>query len=227
MKIQRPSANTERLEAIAEMAAALVEHGDQKKYSMGIEFALAELVRDEMRTLAQAERWLPNASQLLDLAVDSVMERVEVALGHRRIGLDFKKYIAAVREKLAFPAKEIQKLSAQLGESRQTHKLGSKEELVSDAGSHLVVHELGLRDAIQGLLVEASEDRTELNLDNLREQPNWRLQGEWFPYELYADDFIFVIDDDGSIFVSTANLPLELRHRASELLRRIADLLYT
>ena len=179
-----------------------------------------------MRTLAQTERWLPTASQLLGLAIDRVMERVKAALGNRGIGLDFKKYVAAVREKLAFPAKEIQKLSTQLDESRQSHRLGSKEELVSDDGSHLLVHELGLRDAIQGLLVEASEDRTELNLDNLREQPSWRLQGEWFPYELYVDDFVFVIDDDGSIFVSTANLPLELRHRASELLRRIADLLY-
>ena len=209
------------------MASALVEHTDKRKYSMGIEFALSELVREEMRTLAQSERWPNDPSRLLQAAIGRVMNRVETVLKARQVRLNLSRYADTVCDKLAYPAKEIQKLSMQLGESRQAHRLGAKADIVSNEGSHLVIHELGLRDAIQGLLVEASEDCTDLNLDKIRANQNWVLRGDWFPYELQADDFTFVIDDDGSIFVSTANLPMELRTRASGLLRRIADLLYT
>jgi len=227
MKIPRPSTNAERLEAIVEMAAALVLNGDEKKYSMAFEFALAELVREEMRKLAQANQRLRDDRQLLAEAFEQVLGRVKASLGKRQLELNLKKYISAVREKLAYPAKEIQQLSRELVESRQLLRLGSKAEVGTEDGSHLMIHELGLRDSIQGLLVEALENRTELNLDNLRERSDWTIQGEWFPYELYVDDFVFVIDDDGSIFVSTENLPWELRHRASDLLKQIADLLYS
>jgi hypothetical protein len=79
---------------------------------------------------------------LLNYAIDRVMEKVEEALTAKRIDVNLNKYVAAVRDKLTFPAKEMQKLSEKLVESRHTAKLGAKEELVSDAGDHLIVHEL-------------------------------------------------------------------------------------
>jgi hypothetical protein len=160
------------------------------------------------------------------MAMKMVMGKVNDVLATNDIEVNLNGYVAAVREKLAFPAKEIYRLGEQLGTSRRAQRLGTKEELVSESGSPFIIHELGLREAIQGLLVEPSQDRMELNFDALGRHEGWRLEGEWFPYELYADDFVFVIDDDGSIFVPTANLPPELQHRASDLLKHIAELLY-
>jgi hypothetical protein len=227
MKIKRTAPEVQRVEAIVEMAAALVEMGEQRQYSQSIEFTLMELVRDEMRATAQEESWLPNSDELLERAIHRVVQKVENAIGTRSVELDFAKYVRTLREKLDFPAREIQKLSERLTESRQTEKLGTKKTILSDSGNQLIVHELGLREATQGLLVESPEDRNEIDVDRLREQPGWRIEGEWFPYELFAEELIFVIDDDGSIFVSTVNLPLDVRHRADGLLRRVAELLYS
>jgi hypothetical protein len=88
------------------------------------------------------------------------------------------------------------------------------------------VHELGLKEAIQGILVEPTEQVEEIDIDSIREHGRWRVQGEWFPYAVYANEFVFVIDDDGSVFVSTINLPVELRDKANSIIRQIADLLY-
>ena len=154
------------------------------------------------------------------------MHHVNESLRGHRLSIDLGKYADTVRDKLRFPAKEMQDLANNLAESRREHKLGAKEEVAADSGRHCIVHELGLREAIQGLLAEPTDDCHELNIDGLREQGSWRLQGEWFPYELITEDFVFVIDDDGSVFVSTENLPPELREKANGLLRRVVDLLY-
>src|SRR5262249_33297889 len=144
MKLQRTSANVERLEAIAEMAAGLVEKRDERKYSLGIEFALAELVREEMRSAAEREGSFPDGQELLDVATKRVLARVAETLRKKQIEIDLKKYTAAVREKLVFPAREMQHLADRLSDSRRSERLGAKEELVSDSGRQFVIHELGL-----------------------------------------------------------------------------------
>jgi len=225
MKIKRISVDAERLAAIVEMAGALVQRNDRKKYALSLEFALAELVRSEMRRIAQQPHG-GGGRDLLDLALDRVMRHVNESLRGHQLNIDLGRYASTVRDKLRFPAKEMQDLADNLAESRRVHKLGDKEEVAADSGRHCIVHELGLREAIQGLLAEPNDDCHELDIDELREEANWRLQGEWFPYELLAERFVFVIDDDGSVFVSTENLPPELREKASRLLRRVVDRLY-
>lgn len=226
MKIRRTSADADRIKSIADMAMALARSDARKQYSVGVEFSLAELIRDEMRSIARQQRHLPSSTDLLGLAVERVTGKVEAALNREVIHLDLGKYIANVRKKLRFPAKEIHALSEKLAESRNVEKLGEKEDAVSDSGRHYVIHELGLREAIQGILVEPAEDCREINIDLLSEQPSWQVHGDWFPYEVFAEEFVFVIDDDGSIYVSTANLPHELREKARALIRDMANLLY-
>jgi len=225
MRIKRISVDAERLAAIVEMAGTLVQRDDRKKYALSLEFALGELVRSEMRRIAQQPH-LARGRDILDLALDRVMHSVNESLRGHRLNIDLGRYATTVRDKLRFPAKEMQDLAENLAESRRVHKLGATEEIAADSGRHCIVHELGLREAIQGLLAEPTDDCHELNIDGLREKAPWRLQGEWFPYELIAEGFVFVIDDDGSVFVSTENLPPELREKASGLLRRVVDRLY-
>jgi len=226
MKIRRVSPDAERLTAIVEMARALEEKKDRKKYSLGIEFALAELVRSEMRRIAQDEPTNFGNRDILEKATDRALEQVHEALHRKQVNIDLQKYASTVREKLKFPAKEMQQLSNNLVQSRRIQKLGAKEELAADSGIHCIIHELGLREAIQGLLAEPIGDTRDLNIDGLREQREWRLNGDWFPFELLVEQFVFVIDDDGSVFVSTANLPIDLKDHAGALLRRVIDRLY-
>lgn len=225
MKTKRISVDAEQLRAIIEIAAALVDRNDKKKYALSLEFTLTELVRSEMRRIAQQPHSVYGID-LLDHALDTVMHHVNDSLRGHSLNVDLGKYAKTVRDKLRFPAKEMEGLAGNLAASRREHKLGGKEELAADSGRHGIVHELGLREAIQGLLAEAKEDCRELNIDGLREQESWRIFGEWFPYELIAEEFVFVIDDDGSVFVSTENLPPEAREKASRLLRRVVDILY-
>jgi hypothetical protein len=86
-------------------------------------------------------------------------------------------------------------------------------------------HRPDLKQLVLSLNVTADQVQ-EIDVELLLGQQRWQIEGEWFPYEVHADEFVFVIDDDGSIFVSTANLPGELREKASRMIRQIADALY-
>ncbi len=225
MRTKRRIGAHELFESIVALARAAANMQDSKTYSISLEFALTELVREEMRRMAQQELPRGAAKELLRAALSRVTTRVEKTLETEQVRFDLSKYERRVREKLAFPAKEIRNLGEELSKSRSESRLGAKEELISDRGRRFVVHELGLREAIQGLLVEATDQVQEIDVDLLPGQ-RWQIEGEWFPYEVHADEFVFVIDDDGSIFVSTANLPGELREKASRMIRQIADALY-
>lgn len=227
MKTHRTSADADKIRTIVQIIRALRQNNDRKKYSSSLEFALADLVRDEMRSIAQRERRFPRSADLLGVAIERVTGTIEKALDGENIGVDLNKYIAKVRTTLTYPAKEIQCLGEKLAESRHIDKLGAKQDVIAESGCEFVVHELGLREAIQGLLVEPAEQCQEINVDVIRDQRDWRVEGEWFPYEVFAEEFVFVIDDDGSIFVSTRNLPPELRQKANRLLRQLAELLFT
>ena len=226
MKTKRRIGTHELFESIVTLARAAANAQGSKTYSVSLEFALTELVREEMRRMAQEERPRGTANDLLRASLSRVTTRVEEILATGQVRFDLSKYERQVCEKLAYPAKEIRSLGEELSKSRSERRLGAKEELVSDRGRRCVVHELGLREAIQGLLVEATEQVQEIDVDLLRAEHRWQVEGEWFPYEVHADEFVFVIDDDGSIFVSTANLPVELREKATRMIRQIADVLY-
>ncbi len=87
------------------------------------------------------------------------------------------------------------------------------------------ITELGLSGFIEGLLAKAFLNNSEgynINLENLE----YRVEGEWFPFEVMIEDFVFTIDDDGTIFVSVENLPQRLVLKAKEMLQVIANQLY-
>jgi hypothetical protein len=47
-----------------------------------------------------------------------------------------------------------------------------------------------------------------------------------FQLEVHLRDFLFVIDDDGSVFVSVEGLPESLRHEVRQLILKVAALAY-
>ncbi len=226
MKERRITGSEVIIDSIVALAqsASLAQH--ESKMSISLDFALTELVRGEMRLMAQDNSQFGRSDDFLRAAFRRVTTKVETALDAKDIRLDLHEYEKQLIEKLRFPAKEIQTLGEKLAQSRRSQKLGAKEELAVDGVHHFIVHELGLREAIHGLLVEPTAQVTEINVAALREQKTWRVEGEWFPYEVVADDFVFVIDDDGSIFVSTVNLPGEIVLDIRRLIGQLAKILY-
>lgn len=226
MKIRRALEGKNRIDCIIDMARVVAQSRDKRSYSLRVEFALTEIVRDEMRAIAQQEQPRARTGDLLQVAVTRVAGSIDDSLEEHNIVFDLEKYVRKVQEKLSFPAREIQTLGERLAESRGIARLGRKEDADSESGRRYTIHELGLREAIQGLLVEPSQQVQELDIDAVREQTQWHVEGEWFPFEVTIEELVFVIDDDGSIFVPTANLPGELQQRVRNMIRRVADVLY-
>jgi hypothetical protein len=82
-----------------------------------------------------------------------------------------------------------------------------------------------LLESIEGLLATPTENVTALNIDGIRQA--FPTQGEWFPFEVSLDNFLFVVDDDGAIFISTENFPKEVLDRARTILHKLAEMLYS
>ena len=196
-------------------------------YSMTIEFALMELTRIEMRWIAQTEQPPAQPDELLKSALRRVRATIEEAFEHNDVSLELGTYEKQLLKKLKFPAKEIQKLGRQLADSRRSLRLGSKEESAENQSGRFVVNELGLRGAINGLLAQPHDEIKEINIEKLRDGKIGQLEGEWFPYEVLVGDFVFVIDDDGSIFVATMNFPQEILREAREMINELAKAIYT
>jgi hypothetical protein len=60
-------------------------------------------------------------------------------------------------------------------------------------------------------------------------EPNttlYQVEDEWFPFQVMADKFQFVIDDDGSISSCTAHYPSDLLLLVKHGLLRLADQIY-
>jgi hypothetical protein len=227
MKTPLISLEESNLVSIADMAAAAIsQERGRGKYAMGIEFALAELVRNEMRHLAQRMASTDKWQSLIRMAAAHVEERIEHVLSERGIRFDLSKYIKAVTEKLRWTAMEICELSGRLARSRADFKIGQVQVETTETHHPYEVHELGLSGFIEGLWARPAEGSRDIDIDHACKALNCTVEGEWFPYEIHIGDFTFVIDDDGSIFVPVEQLPERLRNEARALLLQLAGALY-
>jgi hypothetical protein len=201
--------------------------GDRQRYSASLEFGLIEQVRERMRTMAQDGVGGLSSPQLLQIAVDQVMSELLQALATSHLQLEFARYVKKVKSELKNTAKEIHKLSQQLSRSRHDKRLGEKEAMYVASGGTVIVQELGLRESIHGLLVEPPESMDQIIIEKFDEMNGWIVEGEWFPYEVYSPSgSLFVIDDDGSIFISTEGLHGDMLADFHSQIRCVAELLY-
>lgn len=101
-------------------------------------------------------------------------------------------------------------LSCKLAESKSRKRISEKSPITAiDARSPYELFRLGFVDSIEGLLAIPTPDVATLDIDRIREE--FRTNGDWFPFEVAVDDLVFVLDDDGSLYISTENFPLSTR----------------
>lgn len=208
------------------MASSEDEAGAAKSYNTAIGCGVDELVKQNMRHLSQERAGVRGWEDLLDFAVERSAGQLQEELDSHRLRFDLGPYLDHAKESLEAAAKEMSGLSRKLMESRERKRIGEKTPVSTvDARPRYEVSELGLLESIEGLLATPTAEVAGLNMDGIRDR--FTTEGEWFPFEVQVDDFLFVIDDDGSLFISTENFPREVLDRARTVLHRLAEMLYS
>ena len=79
--------------------------------------------------------------------------------------------------------------------------------------------------SIVGFLISIPRSESfEMEIERIKS--NYKMTGDWFPFEIKIDHSTFILDDDGTIFVSIDNLPEDLIKRSRELLENLANKIY-
>ncbi len=195
---------------------------DTEPYSLGIEFGIAELVRMRMRELAQVRE--EREVVILERSLETVEATLNEWCARTELVYDFTPYFSGVRKGLKFAAKEISELSRQLALSRQSERVASRERITDCAAIPLEIVQVGLRNAIESLMVIPLAEEFELDLEGVRQVYEFR--GEWFPYQVSIESFGLLLDDDGTILVATVSLSEASVWRAREALLTLAEQLY-
>lgn len=195
---------------------------ERNLYSSLIEFGIGELVRLQMRQLAEAkgERELP----LLEQSIQLVQEKLGEWRTRSKLSYDFTSYFEGVRKELRFVAKEMSELSKQLERSRRAERVASREIITDGVAIPLEIVQVGLPNAIEALLVVPLTEEFELNLGRVREE--YAVEGQWFPYQILMEPFSLLLDDDGTIWVPVLVSSEGLIEQAREALLALAVKLY-
>jgi hypothetical protein len=215
------------INSLVRMIAASEEvAGEAQSYNTAIGCGVDELVKQNMRQLSQQRAGIREWEDLLDVAVQRSADQLQRELNSHRLSFNLDPYLGQARESLEAAAKEMSGLNRKLIESRERKRIGEKTPVSSvDARRHYEVSELGLLESIEGLLATPTAGVAALNVDGIRQ--SFPTEGAWFPFEVRVDDLLFVIDDDGAVFISTENFPREALDRARAVLHRLAEILYS
>ena len=136
------------------------------------------------------------------------------------------QHLDRVQETLKFVAKEIAGLQAKLQRAWEREDVLDRQRFTDDVEVPFEIISVGTRQSLEGLMVmPIGEQDCYLNLEDL--DHSWTISGEWFPFELAIDELTFIVDDEGTIFISTENLPQTLISQIWETLYQIAQRFYT
>jgi hypothetical protein len=221
MSIQVMSQERFIIRCIEEQARFLKEQ-EGEPYSLGIEFGITELVRLLMRELAQV-RW-GRETVVLERSLELAQERLNQWCTRNELSFDFTPYFPNVRKGLKYVAREISELSRQLSLSRQSERVAGRERITDGVAVPLEIVQVGLPNAIESLVAIPLSAEFKLDLEGIRK--NYPFQGEWFPYQVSIEPFSLILDDDGTVLMSTLGLSEFLVGQARDTLLTLATQLY-
>ncbi|MBD2123408.1 hypothetical protein [Trichocoleus sp. FACHB-262] len=210
------------LQNVVDLIQSSVVRGSQT-YSSAVEFGLTELVKEQMRRIAQ-ENNTQRLGDALELAILDVRQKVDGRLTERHLRFDLRPHIREIETALKYPGKEVTELRGKLARSRGTNRIGERKRIASAAQAPFEITEVGLQNSIEALIAAPVGQVYELNLEEVRR--SYEVEGEWFPFQVIVEEFEFVIDDDGTVFISTENFPEKLVIEAREMLVPLVKLLY-
>jgi len=191
-------------------------------YSNIIEFALTENVKDHLRENARKGVDIGSRSGaiLLDNAIAEV--RLELEQEHGT-ALDATRYFVRIKKKLSYPSKIM-------GERAKDYET-QKDEITHvvprqlTSGMDVEVVHIGFNDAVEGLFLNPCSPWEDLRIEHLDDK--YEVRGDYFPFEIWVDSVNYVLDDDGTILVSTELLSQEQVPYIEQQLFELAERLYS
>ena len=160
-------------------------------------------------------------NESIQLTESSILQESEIHNLHSNV----KKYFDNAQTKYGPLSNEISKLKQQLFTSKEGKRIGETFSLKTINQFPYEVGEIGLKDSIEGLILTPLLDSFQIDMGKVHH--NYIVVGEWFPFEIKIDYLTFVLDDDGTIYVSTENYPLELMEKSKTTLKELASEIYS
>ncbi|PZV10945.1 MAG: hypothetical protein DCF22_15510 [Leptolyngbya sp.] len=216
------------LQTLTELIQEMVAEGSTH-YSILIEQVYAEFMRELLIQAAEAGEGLAKPASLLYQASHTVERRVQERLGEVKFGLH--RYKETLCDALKAPAKELLALQGELKDARRRGEISSEPPINRGEQIPFQILEIGLMNSeVQGLIALPASHRCYLDFSQIVE--SCTVQGNWFPFELIVKepnigDLVFVVDQDGSINIHTENFPIETLDRTRNILKFLAERLYT
>jgi len=135
-----------------------------------------------------------------------------------------KRYYENAQKEYAYIGKELSELKNSLFEAKRDDRLGNKEFFTTNASVEYEVIEIGLKESIEGLMIIPRADELRVNLEGIS---NFIQNGQrYFPFEIRIEGFVFILDDDGSIYIQTENYPKGLVEEAKKYIIDLAEQIY-
>ena len=214
------------LQTLTALIQGRVRH-EATQYSGTIEDCLTELVRVKLRSLAAAGEQERRLTGLLEQAIYVVEEQLlERFRQHDLPPFDLEPYLKSVQVALKFPGQEIQGMQARLRQAQQQEQVRPRRQVEVETAVPFEIIELGLQHGqLQGLVVKPLVPQCDLNLEWVRQE--FAIEGEWFPYALFVEEFVFLLNAEGMITLDTGSFTSGRVERAYEAIEQLARQLYT
>ena len=180
----------------------------------------------DLRGLSQEGSGFGHWRQLLMRASERSEDQLTRAFQAQGLAFDLSPYLTHARKSLEVAARELFALNKKLIDLKLKKRIPEKLVVAATPALRLFsITELGLLGSVDWFLATPSAEVNSLEIERLRD--NYTTNGGWFPIEVSVESLLFVIDDDGSIFVSTENYPTEMLDKARTILHDLAGFLYS
>lgn len=194
-------------------------------YSNIINYSIDELTKINMRKIAEDDYYSGSDKEILSESISLTKSSLDKECKKYNLDVDFSDYFAETKKNLKPVANEISSLRNKLITSRIEDRIGKKEEVLSEIDQFAFdVIEIGLKGSIESLISIPRSESFEMDIERIKS--NYNMTDDWFPFEIKINHSTFILDDDGTIFVSVDNLPEELAEKLRERLEDLANKIY-
>jgi len=197
---------------------------DAESYSNIVNYSIDELIKINIRKTARDTNDIVLNRDILDESIELTELSIVQESERYKIRSDIKKYFDNAYTKYRPLSNEISKLKQQLFDSKEGKRVGKIYSIVTESQFPYEVGEIGLKDSIEGLILTPLSDSFQIDMGKVYQK--YDVAGEWFPFEIKIDYLTFVLDDDGTIYVSTENYPKKLMEKAKVTLKELASDIY-
>ncbi|MCY7276844.1 MAG: hypothetical protein LH702_24710 [Phormidesmis sp. CAN_BIN44] len=228
--MSRPMSAISQEELLLQTLTALIRgrvRHEATQYSGTLEDCLTELVRVKLRSLAATGDQDRRLTGLLEQAIRVVEEQLlERFRQHDLPPFDLEPYLKSVQVALKFPGQEIQGMQERLRQAQQQEQVRPRRLVEAETAVPFEIIELGLQQGqLQGLVAKPLVPQCDLNLEWVRQE--FEIEGEWFPYALFIEEFVFLLNAEGILTLDTGSLTSGKVDQAYGAIEQLARQLYT